>query len=134
VTRHVSAVSAVPQVREWVNAHLRELVRAGRNVVVDGRDIGTVVFPEADLKVFLTASPGVRARRRVLQRQGVTDEAAIERETALLAARDAADASRAVAPLRQAADARVLDSSGLTFDEQVGRIVGWARAALSGPA
>lgn len=134
VTRHVSAVSAVPEVREWVNAHLRELVRAGRNVVVDGRDIGTVVFPEADLKVFLTASPEVRARRRVLQRHGVPDEAAIARETALLVARDAADASRPVAPLRQAPDARVLDSSGLTFDQQVGRIVGWAREVLGKPA
>jgi cytidylate kinase len=130
VTRHVSRVSADPQVREWVNARLRELVRAGRDVVVDGRDIGTVVFPDADLKVFLTATPEVRARRRVLQRAEGDSEAAVDREAALLAARDAADSSRAVAPLRRADDARLLDTSGLSFAEQVDRIVGWARVVL----
>lgn len=130
VTRHVSEVSADPQVREWVNAHLRELVRIGRDVVVDGRDIGTIVFPQADLKVFLIASPEVRARRRVMQRGEGGSEAEIEREAALLAARDKADSSRAVAPLRRADDARLLDTSELTFEQQVGRIVGWARDAL----
>jgi len=130
VTRQVSQVSADPQVREWVNARLRELVRAGRDVVVDGRDIGTVVFPDADLKVFLTASPEVRARRRVLQRSESDSEAAVDREAALLAARDAADSSRPVAPLRRAEDARLLDTSGLSFAEQVDRIVGWAHAVL----
>ncbi|HET7109682.1 MAG TPA: (d)CMP kinase, partial [Gemmatimonadales bacterium] len=130
VTRNVSEVSADPQVREWVNAHLRELVRVGRDVVVDGRDIGTIVFPQANLKVFLVASPEVRARRRVMQRGEGASEAEIKREAALLAARDAADSSRAVAPLRQAEHARLLDTSGLTFAQQVERIVGWAREAL----
>jgi cytidylate kinase len=130
VTRRVSAVSADPQVREWVNAHLRELVRVGRDVVVDGRDIGTIVFPQADLKVFLIASPEVRARRRVMQRGEGASEADIKREAALLAARDQADSSRAVAPLRQADDARLLDTSKLTFERQVDRIVRWAREAL----
>jgi cytidylate kinase len=130
VTRHVSEVSADPQVREWVNAHLRELVRVGRDVVVDGRDIGTIVFPQADLKVFLTASPEVRARRRVRQRGEGDSEAETRREAALLAARDAADSTRAVAPLRQADDARPLDTSALTFEQQVERIVGWAKGAL----
>ena len=68
VTGAVSAVSAVPVVREWVNTRLRAMVRAGRDVVVDGRDIGTVVFPDADLKIFLTASPEARAGRRISQR------------------------------------------------------------------
>jgi cytidylate kinase len=130
VTRNVSEVSADPQVREWVNAHLRELVRVGRDVVVDGRDIGTIVFPQANLKVFLVASPEVRARRRVMQRGEGASEAEIKREAALLAARDEADSSRAVAPLRQAEHARLLDTSGLTFAQQVERIVGWAREAL----
>lgn len=130
VTRYVSEVSADPQVREWVNAHLRELVRVGRDVVVDGRDIGTIVFPQADLKVFLTASPEVRARRRVMQRGEGGFEAEIKREAALLAARDQADSTRAVAPLRQADDARLLDTSALTFEQQVERIVGWAREVL----
>jgi cytidylate kinase len=131
VTRHVSEVSADPQVREWVNARLRELVRVGRDVVVDGRDIGTIVFPDADLKVFLTAIPEVRARRRVMQRGEGDSEAQVAREAALLAARDQADSTRDVAPLRQAKDARLLDTSELTFDEQVTQIVDWARSALS---
>ncbi len=130
VTRHVSAISADPQVREWVNAHLRALVRAGRDVVVDGRDIGTIVFPDADLKVFLTASPEVRAHRRVRQRAESDSEAEVRREAARLAARDEADSARAVAPLRQAADARLLDTSALSFEQQVEQIVVWAREAL----
>lgn len=129
VTSHVSAVSAEPVVREWVNARLRELVRAGRNVVVDGRDIGTVVFPDADLKVFLVASPEVRAGRRLAQRSESVAESDLDRETARLAARDAADSSRAVAPLRRADDALLLDTSTLTFDAQVAWIVERARAA-----
>src|SRR4030095_13187185 len=73
VTGAVSAVAAVPVVREWVNTRLRAMVRAGRDVVVDGRDIGTVVFPDADLKIFLTASPEARAGRRLTQRGGAVD-------------------------------------------------------------
>jgi cytidylate kinase len=68
VTAHVSAIAAIPVVREWVNSRLRAMVRAGQNIVVDGRDIGTVVFPYADLKIFLTASPQARAGRRISQR------------------------------------------------------------------
>ena len=132
VTRHVSAVSAAPAVREWVNARLRDMVRAGRSVVVDGRDIGTVVFPEAQLKVFLTASPETRAGRRVGQRGESVDAAAVATEAEILAARDHADSTRAVAPLRPAADAVLLDSTGMTFQEQVERIVGLARRHLGG--
>jgi cytidylate kinase len=73
VTARVSAVSAVPVVREWINTRLRAMVRAGRDVVVDGRDIGTVVFPDAELKIFLTASPEARAGRRINQRGGAGD-------------------------------------------------------------
>ena len=68
VTARVSAISAVPVVREWINSRLRAMVRAGRDVVVDGRDIGTVVFPDAELKIFLTATPEARAGRRISQR------------------------------------------------------------------
>lgn len=132
VTRHVSAVSAVPVIREWVNSRLREMVRAGRSVVVDGRDIGTVVFPDANLKVFLTATPEARAGRRVGQRGGPADEAAVAREAADLAARDHADSTRAVAPLRAAEDAILLDSTSLSFAEQVERIVALARSRLPG--
>jgi len=130
-TALVSAVSAIPVVREWVNAHLRELARAGVGVVVDGRDIGTVVFPDAGLKVFLTASPAARARRRLLQRGEGVEPAALARETELLALRDAADASREVAPLRRPPDAVELDTSDMGFAEQVARIEAMARKALA---
>lgn len=130
VTRHVSAVSAVPVIREWVNAYLRQLVRAGRNVVVDGRDIGTVVFPEADLKVFLTASPSTRAVRRLSQRGQRAVQEDLDREAALLEGRDRADSSRAVAPLRRAADALELDTTAMSFDEAVAWILERARAVF----
>ncbi len=130
VTANVSAVSAVPVVREWVNSRLRELARAGVGVVVDGRDIGTVVFPDADLKVFLTATPEARARRRLTQRGDAVDPAVLAVETERLAARDRADSSRPVAPLRKAEDAELLDTTEMNFAEQVGRIVEWARGRL----
>lgn len=129
VTAHVSAVSALPAVREWVNHVLRSLVRGGRDVVVDGRDIGTVVFPEAGLKVFLIASPEVRARRRLAQRGDAVTEDEVQREAARLAARDAADSARAIAPLRRPDDAVELDSGPLTFEAQVDRILSLAREA-----
>lgn len=127
VTAMVSPVSALPEVRAWVNRQLRALAGAGRSVVVDGRDIGTVVFPDAALKVYLTASPATRAERRLRQRGQAVDTAVLERETAALAARDAADSRRAVAPLRMAADAVPLDGTTLDFDQQVAQIVALAR-------
>jgi cytidylate kinase len=127
VTALVSAVSAVPEVREWVNERLRALARAGVSLVVDGRDIGTIVFPDASLKVFLTASPRTRAARRLTQRGLAAPPDQLERETAILAARDEADSRRAVAALRMADDAVPLDGTDLTFDEQVARIVALAR-------
>lgn len=127
VTRHVSAVSAVPVVREWINSRLRALVRAGRDVVVDGRDIGTVVFPDADLKIFLTATPRARAGRRISQRGDAVDPQRLEAEAAALAARDQADSSRDVAPLRAAPDAVPLDTTALSFGQQVGFILELAR-------
>ena len=127
VTAHVSAVSAVPVVREWINTRLRAMVRAGRDVVVDGRDIGTVVFPDADLKIFLTASPEARAGRRISQRGHDVDPGRLEAEARALAARDRADSSRAVAPLRAAPDAVPLDTTALSFADQVAFIVELAR-------
>ncbi len=128
VTARVSAVSAVAVIREWINARLRAMVRAGMDVVVDGRDIGTVVFPDAKLKVFLTATPQARAARRLVERGSSADRAAVAHETERLAARDRADSARAVAPLTRADDAMELDTTELDFDEQVARIVALARA------
>lgn len=130
VTALVSPVSAVPEVREWVNERLRGLKRAGQSVVVDGRDIGTIVFPEAELKVFLTASPRTRAARRLAQRGQAQDAAMVDRESAALEARDRADSTRTVAPLRMAADAVPVDGTDLSFEEQVARIVELAMARL----
>lgn len=127
VTALVSAVSALPLVRGWVTERLRALGNGARPLVVDGRDIGTVVFPEARLKIFLNASPRTRASRRLAQRgEGVT-ASRVESEAALLAARDAADASRPVAPLRMADDAVPLDGTDLSFEQQVAEIVRLAR-------
>ena len=127
VTAHVSAISAVPVIREWINTRLRAMVRAGRDVVVDGRDIGTVVFPDADLKIFLTASPEARAGRRVSQRGQDADPARLEAEAAALAARDHADSTRPVAPLRASPDAVPLDTTTMSFEDQVRFIVELAR-------
>lgn len=127
VTAHVSAVAAIPVVREWVNSRLRAMVRAGQDVVVDGRDIGTVVFPDADLKIFLTASPQARAGRRITQRGVAVEPGHLDAETAALAARDHADSTRQIAPLRPAADAVHLDTTTMDFAEQVRFIVERAR-------
>jgi cytidylate kinase len=133
VTARVSEVAAIPAVREWVNAQQRRAVAEHlAGVVVDGRDIGTVVFPEAPLKVFLTASPEERARRRLSQRGHRLDEALVERQSQALAARDRVDASRPVAPLRPADDAVLLDSTRLSLEEQVSRVVALARERLPG--
>jgi cytidylate kinase len=133
VTARVSEVAAIPAVREWVNAQQRRAVAAhSEGVVVDGRDIGTVVFPDAPLKVFLTASPDERARRRLSQRGDRLDDDRVARESRALANRDRVDASRPVAPLRAAADAVVLDSTTVSLEEQVARVVALARERLPG--
>lgn len=124
VTRHVSTVAQMPAVREWVNARVRAAGEA-HDVVVDGRDIGTIVFPDAPLKIFLVADPWERARRRLVQslaRRPTDDEIAAETER--LVQRDAKDATQTV----QARDAILLDTTFLTQAEQVDRIVSLARA------
>lgn len=128
VTARVSEVAAMPAIRDWVNRLLRStLVREGGGVM-DGRDIGTVVFPDATLKVFLTATPQARAERRLRQRCAgdALAPAAVAVEAEELAARDRFDAGRPVAPLRQDPEALLLDTTGLTFQEQVNTIVEWA--------
>src|SRR6266404_5001722 len=134
VTRHVSAVAAIPEVRTWVNAQQRRAVEGGqgRGVVVDGRDIGTVVFPEAPLKIFLTATPDERARRRLSQRGEAVDGEVVRRESQALAARDAADSNRTIAPLKPASDAVLLDTTALTLEQQVTRVVELARGLFPG--
>ncbi|MEO5825890.1 MAG: (d)CMP kinase [Gemmatimonadales bacterium] len=127
VTAGVSALASLPEVRSWVNRRLRVAVRATGGAVLDGRDIGTVVFPDAALKVFLTASAESRARRRLVQRGAEPSAEKVRHEAELLAARDRLDAARKEAPLRQAHDAILLDTTDLGFEAQVARIVGLAR-------
>ncbi|MCS7293609.1 MAG: bifunctional pantoate--beta-alanine ligase/(d)CMP kinase [Gloeomargarita sp. SKYBB_i_bin120] len=123
VTQAVSQVAAQPAVRQKLLRIQRQYGQRG-GIVVEGRDIGTTVFPEAEVKIFLTASVQERAQRRwrELQQQGITDVdvAAIARA---IAERDAQDSQRAVSPLRQAPDAVVIDSDGLTIEEVVAQIV-----------
>jgi len=129
VTGGVSAVSAMPEIRDWVNRGLRALLGVGKPLVVDGRDIGTAVFPDAAVKVYLVASPEERARRRLRQRGEAVGPAALAEESDRIAARDLADSTRAVAPLRPADDAVLIDTSHLGFEEQVARIVEVIRRA-----
>ena len=135
VTQRVSEVAAIPEVRHWVNVRQREAVHDhARGVVVEGRDIGTVVFPDAPLKVFLTASPEERARRRLAERGGgrTPEPAELAREADVLTARDRADSTRRVAPLQAAADAVRLDTTRLSLEEQVSTVVALARERLPG--
>jgi len=138
VTRSVSMLAAIPDVRTWVNTQQRQAVEGvevgggSGGVVVDGRDIGTVVFPDAPLKIFLTATPDERARRRLSQRGQDVDSDLMRRESQALAARDAADSNRRIAPLKPAADAVLLDTTTLTLEQQVGRVVELARGLFPG--
>lgn len=128
VTAAVSAVAAVPAVRDWVNARMRALAESGVPVVVDGRDIGSVVFPGARLKIYLTATAMQRAIRRLTQNGRRTTNEEIYAEMDRLRSRDRADASRPVAPLVSPEDAVELDTTDMTFDEQVAGIASLARA------
>lgn len=132
VSAKVSEVAAMPSVRQRVLGLLRTEGGLG-GVVCDGRDIGTVVFPEAELKVFLVASAEERGRRRLLDHGLRPTEEAIRTEAERLAARDEADSSRAVAPLRRAADAVELDTTAMSAAEVVERIVSLARVRGAQP-
>ncbi len=120
-----SAVAAIAEVREIVVAMQRAWVDArDGKAVVEGRDIGTVVFPEADLKIFLTARPEVRAARRAGDPEA--DGAAVTEIHAALEQRDHADSTREVSPLRPAPDAYVIDTSDMPLDAVIGEVLGQA--------
>ncbi len=123
VSALASRAAVLPAVRQRLVEAQRQIARRqleqGRGVVLDGRDIGTVVFPEADVKVFLVADLDVRARRRRQEGLARGQDRSLAEVRAELQDRDARDQSRAVAPLRKADDAVLLDTSGLSIDEQV---------------
>jgi cytidylate kinase len=131
VTAGVSTVAAHPGVRAAVTAIQREVLGQG-SWVCDGRDVGTTVWPEAELKVFLTASVAERARRRCaeLAARGVPEP--LEAVRAAIVARDRQDTMRAASPLRAAEDAVRLDTSHLSIGEVVQTVVDWAEAAQQG--
>ncbi len=123
VTAHVSAVSALPAVRQVLEKQQQSIGKKG-GLVAEGRDIGTHVFPDAELKIFLTASAKERARRRLTDLQKQDQETiTIEKLEADIKERDRKDSTRSVSPLRKAADAIEIVTDGLTIPEVVNRIV-----------
>ena len=118
VSNMVSHVSSVAQVREKLVAMQQQMGRA-RGVVMDGRDIGTVVFPDAELKIFMTAEPQVRAERRYAELKAKGDNVTMEEILENVISRDKADMTREISPLRQAEDAVVLDNSHMSVEEQM---------------
>ena len=118
VSQYVSPVSAIPQVRAWVDDKLHAFSEGGR-VIMDGRDIGTTVFPNAQLKVFMTADSAVRAQRRYEELLAKGEKTTLEEVQENLKDRDYRDSHRPVSPLRQAADAYVLDNTHMTLHEEL---------------
>ena len=118
VSNCVSAVSSICEVRAKLVAMQQQMGRR-RGVVMDGRDIGTTVFPDAELKIFMTARPSVRARRRYDELRAKGDEVSYEEILQNVLSRDKADMTRAISPLRKADDAVVLDNSCMTVAEQM---------------
>lgn len=127
VSAQVSPISAIPWVREWVDGKLHEFGKNGR-VIMDGRDIGTAVFPDAQLKIFLTASEEVRARRRYDEMVAKGENPSLEDIVANLRERDYMDSHRETHPLKRADDAFVLDNSEMTFEEELA----WIRGLVQG--
>jgi cytidylate kinase len=118
VSNLVSEVSSIPEVRRKLVAMQQEMGRQ-RGIVMDGRDIGTVVFPDAELKIFLTADPAVRARRRYDELRAKGDNVSLAEIEKNIRERDIADQTRATSPLRKAADAIELDNSAMTLSQQM---------------
>ncbi len=126
-----SRVAAIPEVRSALLAFQRRFARTEGGAVLDGRDIGTVICPEAEVKLFVTASPEIRARRRWLELGGVAADQPYAAVLSEVRERDDRDMNRADAPLRPAADAVVLDTSELTIDEAAARAIALVAARLS---
>lgn len=129
VSEVVSLVAVIPEVRKKLVAQQHEMGKE-KGLVMDGRDIGTVVFPTAELKIFMTASAKIRAQRRFKELQNKGIEVTFEEVYENVKERDRIDSTRAVSPLRQAADAKVLDNSELSQEEQFELALAWAHEAI----
>ena len=130
MSRYASGVSAQPCVRAFLLDMQRQLARM-HDVIMDGRDIGTVVLPDADVKIFLTADVAVRARRRFEELQEKGEKTTYDQVLREMQARDKQDSERAAAPLRQAADAVLLDTSDCTLQQSVEKILAIVRGKLA---
>lgn len=130
VASKVSEVAAIKEVRDFAVAQQRVIGR-NKGIVMDGRDIGTAVFPEAELKIFMTADVDVRVARRYKELVITNPNITIEEVKANLESRDHADSNREISPLRKADDAIVLDNSRLTPDEQLALALTWAKECMN---
>ena len=130
VSEHVSAVSAIKEVRTFA---VEQQQRMGENkgIVMDGRDIGTTVFPDAALKIFMTADPAVRVERRFKELFAKNPSITVEEVRNNLEIRDYMDSNREISPLRQAKDAIVLDNSNLTMDQQLKTALKWVKERVN---
>ncbi|MCI6279251.1 MAG: (d)CMP kinase [Bacteroidales bacterium] len=130
VSNFVSPVSAVPEVRAFLVARQQAMAKA-KGVVMDGRDVGTTVLPDAELKIFMTSRPEVRVRRRYDEMIARGKKVTPDDITENLKTRDLIDSTREVSPLRQAVDARLLDNSDLTREEQNAIVLRWAKETIA---
>jgi cytidylate kinase len=130
VAEKVSEIAAIREVREFAVAAQREMGK-GKGVVMDGRDIGTTVFPRAELKIFMTADNAVRVERRFKELFAKNPNITIEEVKNNLEMRDYIDSHREVSPLKQAKDALVLDNSQITPDQQLKLAMGWAKERIA---
>lgn len=126
VSMAASKVSAIPAVRAFL-FDLQKKIARENDIIMDGRDIGTVVLPDADLKIFLTASPEARADRRYAELKDKPDAPAYEQVLADIIKRDHDDSTRAIAPLKQADDAVLCDTTELSLEESIDKIIGMIR-------
>lgn len=131
ISTYASQVSSVPEVRAYLLDLQRDLARR-QSVIMDGRDIGTVILPDAKVKIFLTASPEKRAARRCAELREKGQDVTIEGILADMERRDALDASRAVAPLKQAEDAVLVDTSDLTLEQSIEAVLTVIRDKMKG--
>lgn len=129
VSQRVSQVAVIKEVRERM-VFLQQKMARSKGVVMDGRDIGTVVLPDAELKIFMTASPGVRAQRRLEELAAKGEKVSYQEVIDNLKHRDHIDETRNESPLREAKDARVLDNSNITKEEQLEMVKGWVDGFL----
>lgn len=131
VSMAASKVSAIPAVRAFL-FDLQQKIARENDIIMDGRDIGTVVLPNADLKIFLTASPEARADRRYAELKDKPDAPAYEQVLADIIKRDHDDSTRAIAPLKQADDAVLCDTTKLSLEESVDKIIGMIKKVKDG--